>query len=424
MAGKVVLVVGGGGREHALCMELKRSPHVSELHCSPGNAGTSRLATNHSISATDIEGLLNLAQNIDADLVVAGPEAPLCASLADRLSFIGIPCFGPVAKLANLEGSKLHAKQVMRAANVPTAAFHVLSATSDIDAALDDFSGNPWVVKRDVLAGGKGVVVTENREEALAFIHSSIESDGQVLLEDFLPGEEASMLVIMDGSGYVCLPASQDHKRAYDGDEGPNTGGMGAYCPAPVVTEAIRQTTIETIIEPMHSYLLSGGTPYRGVLYVGLMIPESGEPNVVEFNVRFGDPECQITLPLLKTDVFEVLEAAASDRLAELNVEFHDLFATTVVLAAEGYPRSPVKGRLIHGVVDTHRKSGDATAWVSHAGTGFDDQGQLISTGGRVLSCSAIAPTLEASVKLAYELIESVQLEGSHYRTDIAFRAL
>ncbi len=424
MAGKVVLVVGGGGREHALCMELERSPHVAELHCSPGNAGTSRLATNHSISATDIDGLLHLAKTVDADLVVAGPEAPLCASLADRLEQVGIPCFGPVAKLANLEGSKLHAKQVMRAANVPTAAFHVLSNTSDIDAALDDFSGNPWVVKRDVLAGGKGVVVTQNREEALEFIQSSIESDGQVLLEDFLPGEEASMLVIMDGSGYVCLPASQDHKRAYDGDEGPNTGGMGAYCPAPVVTDAIRQTTIETIIEPMHRYLLAGGTPYRGVLYVGLMIPESGEPNVVEFNVRFGDPECQITLPLLKTDVFEVLEAAALDRLSQLNVEFHNLYATTVVLAAEGYPKSPVKGRLIHGAEHKILQSGGATAWVNHAGTSFDDRGQLISTGGRVLSCSASAPTLEASVKLAYELIESIELEGSHYRSDIAFRAL
>ena len=424
MAGKVVLVVGGGGREHALCMGLKRSSHVAELHCSPGNAGTAQLATNHLISATDIEGLLILAKTIAADLVVAGPEAPLCASLADRLALIGIPCFGPVAKLANLEGSKLHAKQVMRAANVPTAAFHVLSKTSDIEAALDDFSGNPWVVKRDVLAGGKGVVVTLDRGEARSFIQASIESDGQVLLEDFLPGEEASMLVVMDGSGYVCLPASQDHKRAYDGDEGPNTGGMGAYCPAPVVTEAIRQTTIETIIEPMHRYLRSSGTPYRGVLYVGLMIPDSGEPNVVEFNVRFGDPECQITLPLLKTDLFEVLEAAACDRLSELKVEFHDLFATTVVLAAEGYPQSPVKGRPIHGAVESVLQSGDATAWVNHAGTGFDDQGQLVSTGGRVLTCSASAPTLEASVRLAYELIESIHLEGSHYRSDIAFRAL
>ena len=424
MADKVVLVVGGGGREHALCMELKRSKHVGELHCAPGNAGTSFLAKNHSISATDIEGLLNLAEILGADLVVVGPEAPLCAALADRLEDIGIPCFGPVAHLAKLEGSKLHAKQVMQKANVPTAAFHVLSDASDIEAALDDFAGNPWVVKRDVLAGGKGVVVTEDRNEARTFIKTSIQSDGQVLLEDFLPGEEASMLVIMDGSGYVCLPASQDHKRAFDGDEGPNTGGMGAYCPAPIVTDAVCQKTIESIIEPMHKYLISSGTPYRGVLYVGLMIPESGEPNVVEFNVRFGDPECQITLPLLKTDVYEILEAASTDRLAELNIEFHDLFAATVVLAAEGYPNTPVKGRLIHGLSKDSIQSDGAKAWVNHAGTSFDDQGHLVSTGGRVLSCSASGPTLEASVKLAYELIHTIELEGSHYRTDIASRAL
>ncbi len=424
MADKVVLVVGGGGREHALCMELKQSKHVGELHCAPGNAGTSSLAKNHLISATDIEGLLNLAKTLNADLVVVGPEAPLCAALADRLEELAIPCFGPVGVLANLEGSKLHAKQVMREANVPTAAFHVLSASSDIEAALDDFAGNPWVVKRDVLAGGKGVVVTQDRDEARSFIEHSIQTDGQVLLEDFLPGEEASMLVIMDGSGYVCLPASQDHKRAFDGDEGPNTGGMGAYCPAPVVTDAVRQKTIESIIEPMHAYLTSSGTPYRGVLYVGLMIPDSGEPNVVEFNVRFGDPECQITLPLLKTDVFEVLEAASTDRLAELDVEFHDHFAASVVLAAEGYPQSPIKGRRIHGLSPNLLQVNGAKAWINHAGTGFNTEGQLISTGGRVLSCSASGPTLEASVKLAYQLIETIELEGSHYRTDIAFRAL
>ena len=424
MADKVVLVVGGGGREHALCMELKRSKHVGELHCAPGNAGTSFLAKNHSISATDVDGLLNLAKNLAADLVVVGPEAPLCAAIADRLEAIGIPCFGPVEHLAKLEGSKLHAKQVMREANVPTAAFHVLSEGSDIEAALDDFAENPWVVKRDVLAGGKGVVVTQDRDEARSFIETSIQSDGQVLLEDFLPGEEASMLVIMDGSGYVCLPASQDHKRAFDGDEGPNTGGMGAYCPAPVVTDAVRQKTIESIIEPMHRYLTSSGTPYRGVLYVGLMIPESGEPNVVEFNVRFGDPECQITLPLLKTDVFEILEAASIDRLAELDIEFHDLFAASVVLAAEGYPQSPVKGRLIHGLSPNPINADGATAWINHAGTGFNAEGHLISIGGRVLSCSASGPTLEASVKLAYELINTIELEGSHFRTDIAFRAL
>ena len=424
MAEKVVLVVGGGGREHALCIGLSKSLHVSKIHCSPGNAGTASMATNHSVSASDIEGLLSLAKQVSADLVVAGPEAPLCAGLADRLSEHGIPCFGPVAALAHLEGSKLHAKEVMRAANVPTAAFHVLENGSDLDAALDDFEGQPWVVKRDVLAGGKGVVVTGDRDEALAFLNSSIESDGRVLLEEFLPGEEASMLVVMDGSGFVCLPASQDHKRAFDGDEGPNTGGMGAYCPAPVVTEEIRDLTIQTIIEPMHAYLCGLEQPYRGVLYVGLMIPESGRPSVVEFNVRFGDPECQITLPLIESDLFELLHSAATDGLSQLEVRFSHLHAATVVLAAEGYPQSPVKGRLIRGMPSERLSLSDGEAWVNHAGTGQNTKGELISTGGRVLSCSAIGPTLEVAVEMAYALLDTIDLEGSHYRKDIGFRAL
>ncbi len=424
MAGKVVLVVGGGGREHALCMGLSQSGHVSQLHCTPGNAGTASLGTNHSVSASDITGLLRLAQELSADLVVAGPEAPLCAGLADELSVQGIPCFGPVAALAHLEGSKLHAKEVMRAANVPTAAFHVLEHGSDIDAALSDFSGQPWVVKRDVLAGGKGVVVTEDRAEALSFIQSSIETDGRVLLEEFLPGEEASMLVVMDGSGFVCLPASQDHKRAYDGDKGPNTGGMGAYCPAPVVTNEIRDLTIQTIIEPMHTYLCAEEQPYRGVLYVGLMIPESGRPNVVEFNVRFGDPECQITLPLIESDLFELLNAAATDGLSKLEVKFSALHAATVVLAAEGYPSSPVKGRTVRGAESEPISSPNGKAWVSHAGTARGLNGELISTGGRVLACSATGPTLKVAVEMAYALLDTIELEGSHFRTDIGFRAL
>jgi len=264
MTNSNVLVVGGGGREHALCMALATSSQVESVHCAPGNAGTSELATNHPVAASDVSALVDLATSLDASLVVVGPEAPLCDALADRLAASGIPCFGPVQALAELEGSKLHAKQVMRTAGVPTAAFHVLDSTSDVDAALDEFSGQPWVVKRDVLAGGKGVVVTSDRSEAKAFIDASIRSDGKVLLEAFLEGEEASMLVVMDGSGYVCLPPSQDHKRAFNGDEGPNTGGMGAYCPAPVATPAVIARAEAEIVKPMHDYLSSQETPYRG----------------------------------------------------------------------------------------------------------------------------------------------------------------
>ena len=424
MAGSVVLVVGSGGREHSICKQLASSQLVAEIHCSPGNAGTMGLATNHSVSATDVTGLVELATSLDTDLVIAGPEAPLCDGLADALSAVNIPCFGPVAKLAHLEGSKLHAKQVMRSAGVPTADFHVLDSDSDIDAALDDFSANPWVVKRDVLAGGKGVVVTSDREEAKTFIATSIASDGKVLLEDFLPGEEASMLVIMDGTDFVTLPCSQDHKRAYDGDLGPNTGGMGAYCPAPVVTELVHQRAIERIIEPMHRFLSRQEIPYRGVLFVGLMITDSGDPNVVEFNVRFGDPECQITLPLISSDLYTLLYSAATDGLHEQETTFYDKQALTVVLAAEGYPATPQKGRPIVGLSNETKHFAEGDAWVNFAGVGLDKNGDYISTGGRVLSCSAIADSLEDAKTLAYQLISQIELEGSHHRTDIGYRAL
>ena len=416
MAGMSVLVVGGGGREHALCLGLARSDSVGEIHCSPGNAGTAEIATNHPFS--DVSDLIHLAFQLDVDFVVAGPEAPLCEGLADKLAKMDIPCFGPVAALARLEGSKLHAKQVMQSNNVPTASFHVLDSSSDIDAALDDFSGDPWVVKRDVLAGGKGVVVTGDRAEAKSFIEESIHSDGQVLLEAFLPGDEASMLVIMDASGYVCMPASQDHKREFEGDKGRNTGGMGAYAPAPVYTDDVKMKTIDRIVEPMHRALSQGRVPYRGVLYVGLMIDEMNDPYVVEFNVRFGDPECQITIPLIASDLGELLNAAANDNLANIDVEFSNKHALTVVLAAENYPGPVEKGRIISGVPDsTH------DAWVNHAGTKVEN-GQLLSNGGRVLSCTAIADSLGHAADKAYALIEQIELSGSHYRRDVGHKAL
>jgi len=420
MGDKSVLVIGGGGREHSLCLELKASRYVKQVHCCPGNAGTEMIATNHNLPLSDVKSVVSLVENLQIDLVVVGPEAPLCDGLADELNAIGIPCFGPSKELANLEGSKLYAKEIMSKVGVPTASYHILSEGSDIDYALDDFSDNPWVVKRDVLAGGKGVVVTSDREEAKNFIQSSINSDGKVLLEEFLPGEEASMLVVMDGSDFVCLPASQDHKRAYDGDLGPNTGGMGAYCPAPVVTAEVKSKAISRIVKPMHDYLSSLEIPYRGVLYVGLMITDSGDPNVVEFNVRFGDPECQITLPLIESDLFELLHSASTDKLSTIEVQFSNMHTLTVVLAAEGYPSNPVKGRIITGLLDSKVEG----AWINHAGTGLNQNSEIISTGGRVLSCSAKGESLNDAAERAYQLLNMIELEGSHYRTDIGFRAL
>ena len=418
---RTVLVVGGGGREHALCLALSSSASIDKIHTTPGNAGTQFYGTNHDVSASDIDGLVNLSKLLDVDFVVVGPEAPLCDGLADRLLEAGIPCFGPQQIHAELEGSKLFAKKAMDAAGVPTADYDVLDASSDLNACLDARSQEPWVIKRDVLAGGKGVVVTADRKEAVAFIQQSIETDGHVLLERFLPGEEASMLVVMDKSGYVCLPPSQDHKRVFDGDKGPNTGGMGAYCPAPVVTQSIHQKTIERIVEPMFSHLSSMEVPYRGVLYVGLMIDEHADPYVVEFNVRFGDPECQVTLPLIDGDVGELLYSASKDQLSSLEVAFHTQHALTVVLASEGYPQSAIKGRIIHGA---DHGSDTSETWVSHAGTARDEENNLVSSGGRVLSVTSVAETLQKAHDLSYQRLQQIRLEGSHYRTDIGHRAL
>ncbi|MEE3310923.1 MAG: phosphoribosylamine--glycine ligase [Candidatus Thermoplasmatota archaeon] len=419
--GRTVLVVGGGGREHALTIGLLDSPSVSAVHVAPGNAGTAGIATNHDVSASDIDAQVALAKSIGADLVVVGPEAPLVDGLSDSLRAVGIPSFGPHAAGAMLEGSKDFAKQVMLDLNIPTAGVQHLTPETDLDAAVDLW-GAPWVVKRDVLAGGKGVVVTEDRDEALDFIRTSIESDGMVLMEEFLAGEEASMLVMMDESGYVALPCSQDHKRVGEGDVGLNTGGMGAYAPAPVATEAVRARAISEIVEPMHAHLSSQSTPYRGCLYVGLMIDDEGAPSVVEYNVRFGDPETQVTVPLIASDLCDLLLAVAEGRLSESMPTFSDEHAMTVVLAAEGYPGPPVKGRSISGNLSDYIDSA-GRAFIHHAGTGSSD-GNLISTGGRVLASTGIAASLAEARDLAYQKLSEVELEGAHFRRDIGHRAL
>ncbi|MEC8938758.1 MAG: phosphoribosylamine--glycine ligase [Candidatus Thermoplasmatota archaeon] len=422
MAGMKVLVVGGGGREHALAIGLSESNSVDSIHTCPGNAGTSMVGINHNVSATDVDGVVALASELSVDLVVVGPEAPLVAGLSDSLREKGIPSFGPHSEGAELEGSKLHAKRVMESLGIPTGGVQILRADSDIDAALARYSP-PWVIKRDVLAAGKGVVVTEDVEDARSFIEDSISTDGFVLLEEFLTGEEASMLVIMDESGFICLPASQDHKRVGEGDTGPNTGGMGAYAPAPVVTPTVRQRVIEQIVNPMHHHLRNQPTPYRGVLYVGLMIDEEGAPSVVEYNVRFGDPETQVTIPLIDSDLGLILLAAAEGRISGIEPVFSKRSAVTVVLASEGYPGPSKTGRRISGE-ETRIEEGEITAFIHQAGTVRDDDGILLSNGGRVLSATAIANNLPSAVGAAYAVIDEIQLDGSHYRRDIAYRAL
>ena len=321
-----------------------------------------------------------------------------------------------------MEGSKLYAKRVMKSLGIPTGDFEVVDDPGDVESSLNLFEP-PWVVKRDVLAGGKGVTVTSTRELAEGALREAVESDGFVLLEEHLSGEEASVLIMMDESGYVLLPASQDHKRVGDGDSGPNTGGMGAYAPAPVVTPAVMRRVTEEIVEPMHHHLRNEDTPYRGCLYVGLMIDHDGSPSVVEFNVRLGDPEAQVTVPLIASDLGLTLLAAAEGSLAETEVKFHDLNAATVVLASEGYPGTPATGRPISGW-EACIEEGQVSGFVHLAGaiTGID--GELLSSGGRVLSATGIAPTLGEAVESSYQIIDSIELDGSHYRSDIGYRAL
>jgi len=380
------------------------------------------MATNHSLPDSDVKGLVELAEQLDCDLVVVGPEGPLVAGLADMLRTKGIPCFGPHSAGAELEGSKLHAKQVMQQNGVPTGGVQIIDDATQIEAALDRFQP-PWVVKRDVLAGGKGVTVTDERDVAREAIASAIASDSFVLLEEFLSGEEASMLVLLDESGWVALPASQDHKRVGEGDTGPNTGGMGAYAPAPVVTDAVRDKVFERIVEPMHGWLSAQETPYRGCLYIGLMIDEDDDPYVVEYNVRFGDPETQVTIPLISSDLYQLLLAVAEGRVADTTPEFSDSHALTVVLASQGYPGPPRTGLPISLASEVLVDAG-SSALVHHAGTGHDEQGRLVASGGRVLASTGIGSSLEEARDAAYDLLAGIELEGSHYRRDIGHRAL
>ena len=421
MAVMQVLIIGSGGREHALAIALSQSPSVGSIHAAPGNAGTAMLGTNHQVDVSDIDGLVSLAQNIHAELVIVGPEGPLVAGISDRLREIGIPSFGPGSKGAMLEGSKTHAKDLMKKLDIPTGDATKLDKYSDIGLFLNS-NPPPWVIKRDVLAAGKGVVVTSEIDIASRFISESVEADGFVIVEEFLNGEEASLLVLMDESGYVCLPPSQDHKRVRDGDKGPNTGGMGAYAPAPVVTSSVHSRVIDEIVGPMHHYLRNQQDPYRGVLYVGLMIDSNGAPSVVEYNVRFGDPETQVTLPLIEDDLGEILLATATGNLASLSPSFSDSHSATVVLASKGYPESSETGREIFGA-DLEIDEGILRGYVHFAGTSLEG-GRLLSSGGRVLAATGIAPNLAQAVDIAYQIIDSISLEGSHFRTDIGHRAL
>ncbi|MER5305808.1 phosphoribosylamine--glycine ligase [Streptomyces lasiicapitis] len=414
-----VLVIGGGAREHALCRSLSLDPAVTALHCAPGNAGIADVAELHQVDALDGKAVAALAAELGAGLVIVGPEAPLVAGVADAVREAGIPCFGPSKEAARLEGSKAFAKDVMAGAGVPTARSYVCTTPEEVDEALDAF-GAPYVVKDDGLAAGKGVVVTDDveqaREHALAC--------GRVVIEEFLDGPEVSLFAVTDGRTVVPLCPAQDFKRALDGDEGPNTGGMGAYSPLPWADPKLVDEVQETVLQPTVDELSRRGTPFSGLLYAGLAITSRGV-RVIEFNARFGDPETQVVLARLRTPLAGLLLAAANGTLADLPpLRWSDDAAVTVVIASHNYPGTPRTGDPIEGLADV--ASQDAPdAYVLHAGTKHDgdDSRTVVSAGGRVLSVTATGADLAQARERAYAAVARIRLDGSQHRTDIAEKA-
>jgi phosphoribosylamine--glycine ligase len=410
-----VLVIGSGGREHALARALAADPEVTALHAAPGNPGIAQAAELHQVRPADPADITALAARLAADLVVIGPEAPLVAGAADALREKGIACFGPDAAAAMIEGSKSFAKDVMAAAGIPTAASRRCTTAAEVHAALDHF-GPPYVVKDDGLAGGKGVVVTADAAEASR--HAA--SCGTVVVEEYLDGPELSLFAVCDGQTAVPLLPAQDFKRAGDGDRGPNTGGMGAYAPLPWLPGDLTAQVTGAVIQPALDELRRRGTPYRGLLYAGLCLTAAGV-RVVEFNARFGDPETQVVLDRLATPLAGLLRAAAAGSLAgALAPRWTPGAAVTVGIAAEGYPARPVTGDLIEGLDFPERLR---PAYVLHAGTARDETGRLVSAGGRVLSVVGTGPDLAAARAAAYQAAGGITMRGGWYRRDIAARA-
>ncbi|MCT1766426.1 phosphoribosylamine--glycine ligase [Brevibacterium casei] len=413
-----VLVIGSGSREHALVLALSRDPQVDAVIAAPGNPGIAAIAHTEALDASDAQAVTALAERLDVDLVVVGPEAPLVAGVADALREASFPVFGPSAEAAHLEGSKAFAKEIMEAAGVPTARTVVASTTDEAAAAIDDF-GAPYVVKADGLAAGKGVVVTTDRQAALDHAHSCLEVSDRVVIEDYLDGPEVSLFVLCDGSRTVPLAPAQDFKRIGDGDSGPNTGGMGAYSPLPWAPAGMVEGIVSTVAQPVVDEMARRGTPFTGLLYCGLALTSKGL-RVVEFNVRFGDPETQSVLARLRTPLGQTLLAAAEGRLDEVGeLDWDPRTAVTVVMAAEGYPESPRTGDVIAGL-----EAADAREDVSvlHAGTrtSEDGAGDVLTAGGRVLSVVALGADLDEARARAYAAVDEISWDGEQHRTDIA----
>lgn len=420
-----ILVIGSGGREHALCWALSGSPLCERLYCAPGNAGIAAVAECVEVDAEDLDGLMTLVTAKKIDFVVVGPEAPLVLGLVDRLIAAGVKCFGPTAAAAQLEGSKSFTKQLCAKYVIPTGAYKRFIDVAEATAYIYK-QGAPIVVKADGLAAGKGVTVAMSIEEAVAAAEAALVggrfgvAGASIIVEEFLAGEELSVFAICDGENALMLASAQDHKAAFDGDTGPNTGGMGAYSPAPVMTDGLAAIIEETIVQRTVTAMKAEGMPFTGVLFAGLMITDNG-PQLIEFNVRFGDPECQVLMMRLKSDLLSALVAAVDKELKDFDLRWHDQTALSVVLAANGYPGSYEKGTEIRKV---DYADGLANTKVFHAGTARAETGALQAVGGRVLNVTAMGDSVKEAQKSAYEAVDTIDWPDGFCRRDIGWRAV
>jgi phosphoribosylamine--glycine ligase len=420
-----VLIIGNGGREHALAWKVAQSSRVQQVYVAPGNAGTAleHKVSNIEIASDDIQGLVNFACKNKIDLTIVGPEGPLVLGVTDAFQQAGLRCFGPSKLAARLEGSKAFTKDFLKANNIPTAAYATFTA-STLDEAWIHAQRAPLVVKADGLAAGKGVIICESQEEAIRTVKDMFagqfgNAGSTVVIEEFLEGEEASFIAMVDGIHILPMATSQDHKRLLDADQGPNTGGMGAYSPAPVVTPDVHERIMREVMEPTVRGLIAAGTPYVGFLYAGLMISSDGAPKVIEFNCRFGDPEAQPVMSRLKSDLTQLCDAALDGKLNEMTAEWTPQAALGVVMAAEHYPETPRKGDVISGLDHAATLPGK----VFHAGTQLQNN-QVVTNGGRVLCAVGLGDTVKAAQTQAYALTKSIQWQGVQYRHDIGYRAI
>lgn len=419
-----VLVVGGGGREHALVRKIKESKKVDEIFCTPGNGGISYDAKCFDVAATDIDGVVNLAKEIKADLVVVAPDDPLVAGMVDALNEAGFKTFGPRANAAIIEGSKVFSKELMQKYNIPTAEYKVFDNAEEAIEYIKERNEFPTVIKADGLALGKGVIIPENLEDAIAGVKEIMEdkifgaSGNNIVVEEFLTGPEVSVLAFTDGKCVKPMVSSMDHKRALDGDKGLNTGGMGTVSPNPYYTQDVAKECMDKIFIPTINAMNNEGRTFKGCLYFGLMITPKG-PKVIEYNCRFGDPETQVVLPRLKTDIVDIFEAIDNETLSDLDVEWSDDACACVIMASGGYPKSYPKGIEITGLSNGQLDG----VTVYHAGTKLQDN-KLVTSGGRVLGVTALGDTLENALKKSYDAVEKIHFEGAHYRRDIGKRAL